>query len=362
TNFPFISQANLTRPGSGLNSYDFIPAGTTLLHINMAGLPQQPPSGMEITGTYFGDPVFTPNSCAFELDCYEFTYGRYLPLQNVTYPFANTGILGNPDYMGGWTAEVDFVNWYNNNSATPEPLSICGSGEQILPYQTAVIAPPTFCVTSSTIFQSTSGPLGSSIFAQYYPPVQGLLLGESYHIIPGTTATTGISLTEDAATGTYLQHSMAVNHLGPYSQEGVWQISGAHLSGEASGIFEVDLNGLISGTALAFTWANDFRPLSWATVSVAGAATNGTAPLNFYTYDGLYQMYLTPGTYQMTISSPGVASQTLSIAVTGGEASTAANVYMQQSNIPVPEFSGIAVVAFSALAASVYLLRRRRRK
>ena len=273
------------------------------------------------------------------------------------YPFPDSGILGSPDYSGGWTAEVDFVNWYNNNSATPEPLSICGSGEQILPYQTAVIAPPSFCVSSSAVFQSTSGPLGSNIFAQYYPPVQGLLLGESYHIIPGTTATSGISLTEDGA-GTYLQHSMAVNHLGPYSQEGVWQISGAHLSGEASGIFEVDLNGFISGTALAFTWANDFRPLSWATVSVTGASGS---TWNYYTYDGEYQMYLPEGTYSLTISSPGIASQTLSVAVTGGEVGTAANVYMQQSNIPVPEFSGIAVVAFSALAASLYILRRRRK-
>src|SRR5208283_4221597 len=114
------------------------------------------------------------------------------------------------------TAEVDFVNWYNNNSATTEPLSICGSGEQILPYQTAVITPPSFCASSSAVFQTTSGPPGSSIFAQYYPPVQGLLLGESYHIIPGTTATSGISLTEDLALGAWgVGHSMAPNHLGP---------------------------------------------------------------------------------------------------------------------------------------------------
>jgi len=152
---------------------------------------------------------------------------------------------------------------------------------------------------------------------------------------------------------------MAVNHLGPYSQEGVWQISGAHLSGEASGIFEVDLNGFISGTALAFTWANDFRPLSWATVSVTGASGS---TWNYYTYDGEYQMYLPEGTYSLTISTPGIASQTLSVAVTGGEVGTAANVYMQQSNVPVPEFTGISIVAFLALATSFYLLRRRTTK
>src|SRR5208337_4428489 len=259
-------------------------------------------------------------------------------------------------YQGGWTAEVDFVPWYSNNTscaaAAGAPVETTPVFDTSNPFPVFPIGGGLLC---NVLFSGANG--------NYYPPVDGLLLGESYHIIPGTTATSGISLTEDAAlSSTFLGHSMVFNHLGPYSQEGVWQISGTHLSGEASGIFEVDLNGFISGTALAFTWANDFRPLSWATVSVAGAATNGTAPLNFYTYDGLYQMYLTPGTYQMTISSPGIASQTLSIAVTGGEASTAANVYMQQSNIPVPEFSGIAVVAFSTLAASVYLLRRRHRK
>ena len=232
------------------------------------------------------------------------------------YPFANTGILGAPDYTGGWTAEVDFVNWYGNNTHT---------------------------------FPASG----------YYPPVQGLLMGESYHIIPGTTATSGISFTEDAATGPlFVGHTMAPNHLGPYSQQGVWQISNAHLSGEASAIFEVDLNGLVSGNALAFTWSNEFRPLSWGLVNVVGA--NG-ASWNFYTYDGIYEAYLPPGTYKFTISSPGYAAQTFSVVVSPGQFGIGQNVYLEQSNIPVPEFSAIGIVAFSALAASLYLLRRRRR-
>jgi hypothetical protein len=184
-------------------------------------------------------------------------------------------------------------------------------------------------------------------------------MGESYHIIPGTTATSGISFTEDNAVGpNFVGHTMAPNHLGPYSQEGVWQISNAHLSGEASAIFEVDLNGLVSGNALAFTWSNEFRPLSWGVVNVVGASG---ASWNFYTYDGIYQAYLAPGTYKFTITSPGYASQTFSVVVTPGQTGIGQNLYLQQSNIPVPEFSAIGVVAFSALAASVYLLRRRRR-
>jgi len=185
------------------------------------------------------------------------------------------------------------------------------------------------------------------------------LMGESYHIIPGTTATSGISLTEDMALNSnFVGHSMAANHLGPNSQEGVWQIAGAHNSGEASAIFEVDLNGFVSGNVLAFTWSNEFRTLSWGTISVTGASG---ASWPFYTYDGIYQTFLPPGEYKFTLSEPGYASQSWTVSVSPGETGTGQNVYLEQSNIPVPEFSTVAMATFSALAASLYLLRRRRK-
>ena len=108
--YPFTYQGVQQVPSSGLNAYNYVPSNTTLLHVLMAGLPQQPPGGTGITGVYFGDPVFTPQSCDFELDCYPGAYAQY--------PYANSGILGAPDYTGGWTAEVDFVNWYGNNTHT----------------------------------------------------------------------------------------------------------------------------------------------------------------------------------------------------------------------------------------------------
>jgi hypothetical protein len=88
-------------------------------------------------------------------------------------------------------------------------------------------------------------------------------------------------------------------------------------------------------------------------------ASGATFP--FYTYDGVYQAFLAPGNYKFTISQPGYAPQTWSVSITPGQTGTGQNVYLEQSNIPVPEFSGVAVVAFSALAASVYLLKRRRK-
>jgi hypothetical protein len=357
TDFPLypFNQFFIT-PSSGLNGYDYLPGGTNLLHVLMAGLPQQPPGlgGDAVTATYFSDPIATGlpiakalapyqdggsplywsgpyGSCDFQLNCYPAPYGQY--------PFPYTGIAGAPDYTGGWTAEADFVPWYANNTGTQESASGGGQCQTDLSGVT--------CVNPGT-------------YPQYYPPVNGLLMGESYHIIPGTTATSGISLTEDMAlSSSFLGHSMAANHLGPYSQEGVWQIAGTHNSGEASAIFEVDLNGFVSGNVLAFTWSNEFRTLSWGTISVTGAS--GGATWNFYTYDGVYQAFLPTGNYKFTISQPGYAPQTWSVSVSPGQVGSGQNVYLEQSNIPVPEFSAAAIIAFSALAASVYLLKRRRK-
>lgn len=326
-----------------VNGYNFLPGGVTLLHILTAGLPQVPTSGTD-SGVYsvglpqedyFNDPLFATTTCGFQINCFT-NPGAKLGVGVPGY-FPNTGILGAPDYQGGWTAEVDFINWYANNTSSTQN-----------------------CV----VFQTGTECYGSG---NYYPPVQGLLMGESYHIIPGTTAKSGISLTEDTALKPELiAHTLVANHLGPYSQQGVWQISGAHNSGEASAIQEVDLNGLVAGNALAFTWSNEFRPLSWGTVTVTGAGLPSTG-LNFYTYDGVYEAYL-PSTiggsgsviYTFSLKAPGYAPQTWKEGVSSGQTGTGQNIYLEQTNIPIPEFSTLAIAAFSALGASIIVLRRRR--
>ncbi len=333
--------------GGGLN---YVPGGVNLLHVLTAGLP---PYG------FYGDPVFTPGGSDFEIDRWPADYWSVAKAH-----FANEGILGQPDYTGtGWTAEADFVNWYLNDSFVPQDpsaVSVLCAGP--FPHNTPGVG---LCESYKTNPNSPSG--GPYYYANYYPVVPGLLMGESFHIIPGTAATSHISLTEDGALDKYfLGHSMVANHLGPYSQEGVWTFTNAPLSGETSAIWEVDLNGYISGTALAFTWSNEFRSISWYTVTVQGAAVgNATGPsFASYTEDGIYEFYLLPGTYSMSMSGPGYRSTPMgTISVTSGQTAqpgSGNNVGLPQSNIPVPEFSGIAVVALSALAASLYLLRRRR--
>jgi hypothetical protein len=146
-----------------------------------------PPTGSKITHLYYGDPVFrSPNQL------YRKRGGFNFEVDEMAYPyFLNAGILGSPYYMAGWSVEVDIVNWH----------------------------------TSCTV---------------YYPPPDGLLLGESFHNILGTTATSGVSYTEDAAvSGIFVGHSMLANHLGPYSQVAIWLLLGPPSGGSSSGAFEI---------------------------------------------------------------------------------------------------------------------------
>jgi hypothetical protein len=347
-----------------LNGYNYLPGGVTELHVQMAGLPAVPAGGQNVDPsasyenkeTYFMDPVLAPG-CSFGPNCYSAPGTGW----NGAGYFANTGILGGSDYQGGWTAEVDFVPWYANNTVTPEAasgyalgLTQCGSEE-------GLTLPTDVCAVGTS---------GAPPWPQYYPPLPSLLMGESFHIVPGTTATSGISLTEDLASGVgagagwpaagwSVGHTMAANLLGPYSQEGVWQISNAHNSGEASAIFEVDLNGFVSGSVVGFTYAGDFRTISWGSVVITAAS--GAVVGSGSTIDGLVGGYLPAGNYKFTVTVPGYAPQTFAYSVTSGQTGAGLNVYLQQNQIPVPEFSTVAVVAFSALAASLYILKRRRK-
>ena len=151
--------------------YNYLPAGINQLHVDLAGLPYAPtvanlggassvttwsqyyrPPGYGINtyptggqacalstggcfvtyennhaadthqnwdgqaqGTKYGDPVFSPNTGTLNLNSFP---SDYWSVPNAHFP--NEGILGQPDYTGtGYTAEVDFVNWYSGTQAYP---------------------------------------------------------------------------------------------------------------------------------------------------------------------------------------------------------------------------------------------------
>jgi len=280
--------------GAAVEFANFIPSSTARLRGLIAGLPDlyrggwDPFQAKELINAFNN---FSPD-IYFDMDW----TGTKIP--------APYGIDASPNYKGGWYIEVDIVPWYNNKD---EPV---GTNPAVL--------------THFTIF---------------YPPVPGVLTGESPKYIPE-------------------------NHFGPYEQRYKVTVPGAHLGGEASVIFQLDLRGLAQGTVYTYTHCGDWRTTSWITV-LAVAADGKTYP--WYTFDGMYQMWLTPGTYALQVIewSPAKAeghmiAKVPSLTVTEGTA-LSMDFYLEQSGVPIPEFTTAALVLASALAASLFILRRRRK-
>ena len=164
-------------------------------------------------------------------------------------------------YGGGWTVMVDFVNW--------------------------------------------------STLTSNYPPVPGLLQGESPYFYP-------------------------YNHLGPFRQVTYTQISNAPQGGAASAEFELDLRGYVSGLVLGMDWDHDVRTMSWASVTF----TTSGGSIYWYTWDGFFDGYLDPNNYRATVmewtsGNEGHLSRSLNIPVSLGQANSITNLVLDESGIPI---------------------------
>jgi hypothetical protein len=215
-------------------------------------------------------------------------------------------------YEGGWTVEVDTWNEYPN---------------------------PTF------------NPDSSARASNWYPPVEGLLEGESFYTIPNSPK----------GPFGYVGDQVSWNGMGPYAQRSVWAIPNAHLGAEASGIFELDKRGYISGNLYGFTFSNDLRTVSWGAVTAVGAQGAG-ATFTSYSWDGFYDMYLDPGSYAFTIAVPGYNSVSSSVNISAGQATSGVTFQLERNNMPVPEFGTALTVTLGALVISACLLAREPRR
>ncbi len=224
------------------------------------------------------------------------------------------GIDGYPNYQGEWTIEVDFTPIY------PTPRFDCASPGLGLP-----------C-------------------AGNWFPVEGLLTGDSFHVIPGA----GFGKSGD---------SLAGNHLGPFTQRAVWRVPNAHLAAEASVIFEVDKLGYVSGQVFGFTWSDELRTQSWTVLQAVSA--DGKQTFNYYTFDSLYSFYLPAGTWKFSVytwspaRNQGFKTITNTVVISNGQITFGVNYYLERSNIPIPEFTATALLGFAALLSSLYITRKR---
>jgi len=283
--------------------YGAIPAGTEQVRVSMMGMYD-----------IFGDPLDGLNAGVLHTKAWDGSSGE--KIDSMLYGIDGFSSTIPSSYSGGWTAEVDTVNLY------PKPQ-----------------------------FAANGFPLATN----WFPAAEGLLEGDSFHTIPGSPA----------GPFGYTTDTLSANGLGPYAQRQVWSIPNAHLGAEASAIYELDKRGYISGNVYGFTWANDFRTQSWNTIQFASATGNQT--FSTWTRDGFYDAYLDAGQYNMQViawtpsGNQGFTTVSQSLTISSGQSSSGVSFQLERSNIPVPEFTSIAVVAFSALAASLYVLRRRRK-
>lgn len=213
-------------------------------------------------------------------------FNSYTDINQAHYP--SYGISGMPEYLGGWTVELDTVNWYSPH--------------------------------------------------EFFPPVHGLLLGESYHTIGGTD------------TG-FVGNAYEFNHLGPWEQRNVITILDAPLSGEASVETSLDLRGLVRGTIVGATYEGDVRTISWAQINFTSPNITDT----HYSYDGFYEAYLNPGKYNLTVTEwtmigEGHDTFTYSILVPEGSDMEGLNVFLEHSGIAIPEVTGPNLSAMFTLA------------
>jgi hypothetical protein len=170
--------------------------------------------------------------------------------------------------------------------------------------------------------------------ADFYPPVPGLLQGESSWIFQ-------------------------YNHLGPFEMRQVIEIPNVRLGGEASIIFELDQLGYLQGIVMGFSWSDAFRTLSWAQLTF----NDESGPYVLYTWDGFYDGYLPARTYELEVVdwSPfrGFERQgPVTMTVSDGQFVTGFNFYIDRS-YPIPELGDQQVTVILALSvASLFVVKR----
>jgi hypothetical protein len=227
------------------------------------------------------------------------------------------GVLGataDGGYAGPWSVEVDCWNEY------PKPQKGFG------------IAPPT---------------------ASWYPPVEGLLEGDSFHLIPAG---------EGAGFG-FVGSSLSANGLGPYAQSEEWSLPNSRIGSEVSGVYSLAKQGHISGQIEDFNYFGGLDTASWAMVEATSITGNVT--LTQWSWDGHFDMYLPPAGYTLIVSQWGTrgnvgynASESR-IEISPGESITDLEFILNRSAVPLNESGG--TMGLAIFAATLFMIRDRKK-
>jgi hypothetical protein len=169
----------------------------------------------------------------------------------------------------------------------------------------------------------------------FYPPAPALLQGESPFFYP-------------------------YNHLGPYEQAGYARIPNAPQGGGASVEFELDQRGYVQGLVLGMDWDDATRTMSWVSLQI----NSGSTSYKWYTWDGWFDGYLDPGTYQVLVTewtnrAESHQTQQLMLAVSEGQRGTQ-TIVLGETGMAIPELaSPLPILAVTLTLALVGALLRK---
>jgi hypothetical protein len=102
--------------------------------------------------------------------------------------------------------------------------------------------------------------------------------------------------------------------------------------------------------------------MSWTTVELVD---NTGYQHYWYSWDGWFDGYLNPGSYQVTITewnqTEGHEQIKLVVNLSPGEQNSALNFILNETQIPIPELATVPLTIITILAASQLLLLKRRK-
>ena len=117
---------------------------------------------------------------------------------------------------------------------------------------------------------------------------------------------------------------------------------------------------VISGTVYWHDQYGNLHPLSWVQISATSDSAETTVTSS--AVDGTYALYVTPGTYNVTVSGdPGYYSQTKMITVSPGGVAGGVDFQLEPTGKPIPEYptSVGPILTVVVVAAAAVMTRRR---
>ncbi|MGQ9542549.1 MAG: carboxypeptidase regulatory-like domain-containing protein [Candidatus Bathyarchaeia archaeon] len=120
-------------------------------------------------------------------------------------------------------------------------------------------------------------------------------------------------------------------------------------------IGRVAASGAIQGTVYTRNYLGDYRATGWANITVTGGPSIYKAQSHM---DGSYQIFLPAGTYTITVELPGYKPATKTVSVSEGSF-TSLNFYLEESGIPIPEFTDYARPIFISMILLLLVAVRR---